>query len=562
MRRKSLGFIAFFLSLSIYFSCIDEGVDLPGSYQKAPETELLAYAKKLVGENGESCSLIDLQKGNPNSRAVTDYSTVATPLWEKAKTERHGEEEVLIVPLQSEDEIHSSMYFEEEHKDRLYQTKTFSRLVIRKKNGVTYPQVFTYLPSRNYAKNRQEVLDTMGFSPLSVKYYGTILISGLDGKFQQGFFYERGVPTVHFTPQKHTHTHVSRSVTDTTECNNHEHSHSIKVRLNLSGNPVVASRSYDEGDEALENIKCEVCHMSVLECECVTVNADYIYCGVCGCLLYQCICSFLNNCPICGMSSCVCTYYVCNTCKQTVCICNQEQGCRYCGNLYCNGGCQGSDDEEPEEKAPKAKSIFRNSNMTEENWLIIERMLDKITADCLGENLYNGLKAFLNGGTLTIQFKEAGVLGGGFGYINGTYGIILDQKMESNQLLHEMMHAYRAYNETFDSYKESTLNGEIEAYYAQYLYISRLPEYANSECEADYYTNPIKIRTRILGGYLDNRGNLRDNATYNKLKHTITNIITFMKRTNVYNKEQYKYDSSREILSNFNNLRTLTANCL
>ena len=134
--------------------------------------------------------------------------------------------------------------------------------------------------------------------------------------------------------------------------------------------------------------------------------------------------------------------------------------------------------------------------------------------------------------------------------------------MESNQLLHEMMHAYRAYNETFDSYKESTLNGEIEAYYAQYLYISRLPEYANSECEADYYTNPIKIRTRILGGYLDNRGNLRDNATYNKLKHTITNIITFMKRTNVYNKEQYKYDSSREILSNFNNLRTLTANCL
>ena len=344
MRRKSLGFIAFFLSLSIYFSCIDEGVDVPGGYQNAPETELLAYAKKLVGENGEGCSLIDLQKGNSNSRTVTDYSTIATPLWEKAKTERHGDEEVLVVPLQSEDEIHSSMYFEEEHKDRLYKTKTFSRLIIRKKNGETYSQVFTYLPSRHYAKNRQEVLDTMGFSPLAVKYYGTILISGLDGKFQQGFFYERGVPTIHFTPQKHTHTHVSRSVNDTTECNNHEHSHSIKVRLNLSGNPIVASRSYSEGDET--DLICMFCGESALTCSCNTVIGNYVYCGTCGNLIYQCVCSLIDYCPICGMSSCVCTYYVCNTCKQTICICEQEQGCRHCGSLYCNGWCQGSDNDE------------------------------------------------------------------------------------------------------------------------------------------------------------------------------------------------------------------------
>ena len=143
MKKKLLSFLALFISLSIYFSCTDEGVEVSGLQRVNPDSDLLAYAMNLVGENGEGCSLIDLQKGSTNSRAVTDYSTVATPLWEKAKTECHGDEEVLIVPLQSEDEIYSSLYFEEEEMGRLYQTKSFSRLVVRSKNGHTVTQVFT-----------------------------------------------------------------------------------------------------------------------------------------------------------------------------------------------------------------------------------------------------------------------------------------------------------------------------------------------------------------------------------------------------------------------------------
>ena len=42
--------------------------------------------------------------------------------------------------------------------------------------------------------------------------------------------------------------------------------------------------------------------------------------------------------------------------------------------------------------APMAQSIFRNSNMIDENWKVIERMIEKITATCMGQNLYNGLK--------------------------------------------------------------------------------------------------------------------------------------------------------------------------
>ena len=324
MRNKTLSVLALLLSLSIYFSCIDEGVEVSGLQYKHSEPELLSYAKKMVGENGEGCSLIDLRKGSTNSRVVTDYSTVATPLWEKAKTEKHGDEEVLIVPLQSEDDIYSSLYFEEEEMGRLYQTKTFSKLVVRSKNGHTVTQVFTYLPGRNYAKNRQAVLDTMGFSPLAVKYYGTILISDLEGKFQQGFYYERGVPTIHLTPKRHTHTTGSRSINDSTECDHHEHSHSMDIRLRLSGNMRIASRSSDEGEEI--EFPCMFCGQSALTCSCFTVEGNYVYCDDCGNLKGQCVClPTMTACGVCGMYYCIC-FEPCEECGSYPCVCDELIG--------------------------------------------------------------------------------------------------------------------------------------------------------------------------------------------------------------------------------------------
>ena len=337
MKKKLLSFLALFISLSIYFSCTDEGVEVSGLQRINPDSDLLAYAMNLVGENGEGCSLIDLQKGSTNSRAVTDYSTVATPLWDKAKKEQYGDEEVLIVPLQSENDIHSSMYFEEEEMGRLYQTKTFSKLVVRNKNGHTVTQVFTYLPGRNYAKNRQAVLDTMGFSPLAIKYYGTILISDLTGKFQQGFYYERGIPTIHLTPKKHTHTAGSRAINDSTECDNHEHSHSMDIRLKLSGNMRIASRSSDEGEEV--DLPCMFCGQSALTCSCFTVEGNYIYCDDCGRLKGQCICA--DKCPICGELICICEDK-CPICGESYCICHF---CPLCGSDPCVCGAYGNDDE-------------------------------------------------------------------------------------------------------------------------------------------------------------------------------------------------------------------------
>ena len=568
MNKHLFKFILLFLGFSLYFSCVDDGVYVPGESHKVPETDLMAYAKQLVGENGEGCSLIDFQKDNPHSRSVTDYSTVATPLWEKAKHERLGDLEVLVVPLQSEQEIHSGMYFEQEHMERLFQTKTFSRLVIRSKGGKTLSQVFTYLPGRHYAKHRKEELDTMGFSPLSVKYYGTILISGLDGKFQQGFLYERGVPVVHFTKRKDSNSVPIRLLNDSmeSECHSHDHAHSFPVRLKLTGNPTVASRSYDEGDEDIWAGYCPACGSTDIDHTCVVVWGTPSYCDQCGRLKKDCVCEFA--CPFCGKLNCIC----CLDCGRYPCVCEPPEDseeslpkCEHCGKEGCKGEClkPEPDDDEPEEVAPKAKKMFRNSNMTEANWKKLEAMLDKIIADCLGNNLYNGLLSLMNGGTFTIQFKDVGVLGGGFGYINGAYGIILDQRMESNQLLHEMMHAYRSYKETPDSYINSTMNGEIEAYYAQYLYTSRLPEYKNSKWEKQYnVTKSRSMAIKKLEKVIDHKGNLRDENSRSLLAEKVNDLINVMKKSTTYSNPKYIYDANRDVLSNFDNLRTLTIDCL
>ena len=96
--------------------------------------------------------------------------------------------------------------------------------------------------------------------------------------------------------------------------------------------------------------------------------------------------------------------------------------------------------------------------------------------------------------------------------------------MESNQLFHEMMHAYRAYQETTASYKESTLNGEIEAWYAQYLYTSNLPEYKDSKWEDRDNTAPRRRRIKSLTNYIDNKGNLLPGVNRTDLENKIKQL--------------------------------------
>ncbi|WP_347073580.1 hypothetical protein [Bacteroides thetaiotaomicron] len=210
--------------------------------------------------------------------------------------------------------------------------------------------------------------------------------------------------------------------------------------------------------------------------------------------------------------------------------------------------------------APKAKAIFRNSSMTEANWKVIERMLDKIMEDCMGQALYNGLKSALDGKTLIVQFtnKEYSAF-----TVNGdASSISIGTLVESNVFFHEMWHAYQAYHESSSSYKNSLINQDIEAHYAQYLYLRKLPEYAGSKWE-NYYAKDLRHRSiKNLSKYIDAKGNLSSYTTNEKFDFNISSIASIFETTPGYDDPDiYKYDINRSGLSNFSNLRTLTKGC-
>lgn len=210
--------------------------------------------------------------------------------------------------------------------------------------------------------------------------------------------------------------------------------------------------------------------------------------------------------------------------------------------------------------APKAQEMFRNSNMTEQNWKVIEKMLDKITENCMGENLYNALLEKLNGNKLIIQFSDKS---SSFDHKHGNGININIDYIQSNHLFHEMWHAYQAYQETVESFEYASLNLEIEAHYAQFLYLEKLPEYPNSKWQIRYYSvkDDYKRHKSIadLRWYVNSKGEFNEGFSNVDLNFHMTDIVEYFHKTDDY--KYCKFDESRNNLSMFRNLNVLTKGC-
>lgn len=244
--------------------------------------------------------------------------------------------------------------------------------------------------------------------------------------------------------------------------------------------------------------------------------------------------------------------------------------CPLCGATGCMGECIGDLPQPtpptepgepigPDTTTMIAKKLFRNSSMIDDNWKALNRMIEKIMDNCMGNALVKGLLKELDGKTLTIQFNDEGyskfTLGG------SASGISLDLSMESNVLFHEMWHAYQSYQEaSISSYLNAVINLEIEAHYAQYQYLQSLPEYKiGSKWQNMYFSDKRMISISDLDMYVDYKGNLFPSTTENDVKNSVDNAVDAFKNDKHYHK--YKYDKNRSALSTFSNLRKLTKDC-
>ena len=203
--------------------------------------------------------------------------------------------------------------------------------------------------------------------------------------------------------------------------------------------------------------------------------------------------------------------------------------------------------------APLAKAMFRKSNMTDDEWKIVENMLDSIMIDCMGKNLYNALLEKLGGKTLSIEFTDQN----NSSYTYGT-GIKISKKyLLSNHLFHEMWHAYQAYWETEQSYKKAVINLEIEAHYAQLLYIKSIDD--------DWESKYLKQKFRLIAGleeYVNKYGELIDSingSNESLLDAQMLQLESVFKSDSAYCK--YDYNDYRIGVVNFLNLQTVTKKC-
>lgn len=456
------------------------------------------------------------------TRSVDGTERLQKPYWEKAKEHNRKRYEVVETPILSQG-VHVVMdretatYWESGMKSDFIRN-TIRMVVLRdKKKGTTRSFIMTFVGTLEYLK-KTRTIGKNSYLYRQPDFSGSVLFHELDGTFMNGWRYSEG--------------------------------------------KIVATLSAISNDEQTMDTlgvqtraEVEVCYES-----CFPVFEDD------------------------------CTYsYVETGDLESGIVLEIEENCipKYKGDdcvTDCYWEDDGSDDEEEDDwwkdypsggaiippntgnnnnntnSSPKAKNIFRNSNMTETNWAALERMLDKIMADCMGEALYYGLAELLGDQMLSIQFNNG--TGGSFGPQGESVGISLGGQMESNQLFHEMMHAYRAYQETLSSYNDSMLNGEIEAWYAQYLYTSRLPEYPGSKWEKRDNTDPRRRKIKDIAQIIDDKGNLHPGKSSWDLSLVIENEIVPTFHQNHYSADKYPFDYDRPGLENFTNLRKLTINCL
>ena len=236
----------------------------------------------------------------------------------------------------------------------------------------------------------------------------------------------------------------------------------------------------------------------------------------------------------------------------------EEDGDSGDGGIGDGDGIGGDVDPSENEVAPNAKKLFQNKDMLVRDWKFIEEKLDSIMKDCMGKGLYNSLVDSLKGEHISFQFfteEQAS-------FNPQTNTLQWNRNMESNQLFHELMHAYQYQNEkSLDSWRNAIMNMEIETHYAHYLYIKGSSEYGGSDWEKGIKGgDPRILSTANLKGLLDAKGNLRDGMIIEQLDIYLEfNVVPSFKQDINYKK--FVYDKSRSSLSNFSNLNKITKDC-
>ncbi|MEY8684667.1 hypothetical protein AB9N12_00510 [Bacteroides sp. AN502(2024)] len=515
--------------------------------------------------------------GNANKGIVN-----IVPKWDYARL-WEGEKRIYAeVPLKGKG-MHLAAYVQSGNKKKVYLANNLLMLTQDKETGEIHYYVVTALANLSKygsSPRREKLFQFVG----NADFDGIAIYSRTDGTFTKALHIHDGKSHPIFFGKPSPATKATGRATDT----------------GTEGSTVTLTSkllSYD-GPEIGGGVQEEaVCKCS--PCLCVNCPGNKAYCAICGNYYDISLGTCPNNCgvvitpgeggdtggggwipdyktcPYCNLqydpllNSCPfgCEDR-CSKCGQAPCQCTENDHiCERCGSKYCpgpwncgagGGGNQGNEGSQPI-VASKAKKLFQNTDMSEADWKKLEKLIDKIIKECMGENLYKELSTLLNGNPIFFQFTSA---------YEATYNaqehtIKFNKDMNSNELFHEIMHAYqRQKDKSLEDFSNATINHEIEAHYAQYLYLKKdTAEYNISNWKLGVKgRNKRILHITHLEDYIDNKGNLLPETFIDLLDtHIEYNLIPTFKTDKNY--KNYIYNKNYNSLANFENLRNITKDC-
>lgn len=175
----------------------------------------------------------------------------------------------------------------------------------------------------------------------------------------------------------------------------------------------------------------------------------------------------------------------------------------------------------------------------------------------MGEALYNGLVEAMKSEEKKIHIEFIPGMASGFSAYEKTISIGMDY-IQSNGLLHEMFHALQYYTKGKDAFNKSTLNCEIEAHYAQYLYLKSLPEFKGSYWE-DMYKYDLRLRSIAeLDRHLTQFVTTSNDQKLNKQLEAVINA--FRTSDDYSDTLIYRYDPNTGGINTFTLLQNLIKN--
>lgn len=133
--------------------------------------------------------------------------------------------------------------------------------------------------------------------------------------------------------------------------------------------------------------------------------------------------------------------------------------------------------------------------------------------------------------------------------------------MESNELFHELFHAYQYRKEkNITSFCNAKMNHEIEAHFAQYCYLLKSEGDAPGWSFAAEHADNRGIAIQMLSTYINNKRRLLPDMSPEYVNGLIeNNIVNVFRKTDAY--KDYPYDNSRGVEFDFENLREIAKNC-